>query len=176
LLQEFPMSKFLRVAALLSCLGVLVLGTIALDPNGPLLSSFRGCTGGRTSWAEALEEKERIARIKEASLRRRNTKKQIAEEVIAGRRSLAESMAQFHALDLEWPQFGLASDKARAEGISEDEWDGRKVIIMIRQVLFDRPDEEAAVIARLEKELQELLAERKKRPAAPVEKPIERSR
>jgi hypothetical protein len=34
------MGKLLRLAALFSCLGVLVLGTIVLDPNGPLLSSF----------------------------------------------------------------------------------------------------------------------------------------
>ena len=32
--QEFPMSKLLRLAALLCCLGVLVLGAVALDPYG----------------------------------------------------------------------------------------------------------------------------------------------
>jgi hypothetical protein len=60
--------------------------------------------------------------------------------------------------------------------MSEDEWLVWGVLYYVEQVLADRPDEAAAVIARLEKELQEILADRKKRPAAPVEKPIERSR
>ncbi|HEY7153510.1 MAG TPA: hypothetical protein VH575_06095, partial [Gemmataceae bacterium] len=114
---------------------MLVLGTIALDPNGPLLSSFRGCLTGKTSLAETLERSERITRFKEASFRRLDTKKQIAEEVIARQQSLAEAMKQFHALDQEWPQFGLGSDTAEDLGISEDEWDGRGVIGQVGVVL-----------------------------------------
>jgi hypothetical protein len=172
------MGKFLRATALFSCLGLLLLGTIALDPNGPLLSSFRGCSAGRTSLTlpEALEQSEQIDRFEEASLRRLDTKKRIAEEVIAGQKSLAEAMAQFRALDQEWPKFGSASMTRQDLGISEDEWDGRGVIVTVRNVLTHRPDEAAAVVARLEKELQELLAGRKKRPAAPLEKPVEQSR
>jgi hypothetical protein len=45
--------------------------------------------------------------------------------------------------------------------MSQDEWDGRGVLNSVRQVLTDRPDEAAAVADRLEKELQQLLAERK---------------
>ena len=103
-------------------------------------------------------------------------KEQIAREVIARRCSLAEAMEQFHALDEEWPQFNSGAQKAADLGISEDEWDGRGVILYVRRVLVDRPDEATTVVGRLEKELQELLADRKKRPAAPLEKPIERSR
>jgi hypothetical protein len=84
-------------------------------------------------------------------------------------------MKQFHALDQEWPQFGLGSDTAEDLGISEDEWDGRGVIGQVGVVLGNRPDEAAAVAARLEKELQKLLADRNKRPAAPVEPPIDGS-
>jgi hypothetical protein len=43
-------------------------------------------------------------------------------------------------------------------------------------VLADRPAEAAAVADRLEKELQQLLADRKNRPAAPVDPRAERSR
>jgi hypothetical protein len=53
--------------------------------------------------------------------------------------------------------------------MSEDELDGRSVIDQVRQVLADRPDKAAAVAGRLEKELQELLADRKKRHPAPAE-------
>jgi hypothetical protein len=171
------MGKLLRIAALLCCLGVLVLGAVALNPNGPLLSSFWGCTGRKNSLVEAFEESQRIAPIKEASFRRLDTKKQIAEEVIARQRSLVEAMEQFRALDQEWPEVGSAVKKAQEDrGISEDEWYGRNVLFFVQVVLLDRPDEAAAIRARLEKELQELLADRKKRPAAPVEKPIEGSR
>jgi hypothetical protein len=45
--------------------------------------------------------------------------------------------------------------------MSEDEWDGWAVISQVRQILADPPDEAAAVSARLEKELQKLLADRK---------------
>jgi hypothetical protein len=152
-------------------------GTVALDPNGPLLSSFRRCSAGRTSLTllEALEQSEQIDRFEEASLRRLDTKQRIAEEVIAGQKSMAEAMAQFRALDQEWPQFDLSRTKAE-RAMSEDEWDGQGVIVTVRLVLKDRPDEATAVVARLEKELQELMTDRKKRPAAPVEARIEPSR
>jgi hypothetical protein len=169
------MSKYLRLAALFSCLGLLVLGTVALDPNGPLLSSFRGCSARRTSLMEAVEERERLTRFEEATFRRNNTKLQIAEEVIAQRLSLAEAMAQFRALDQQWPQFDLSRTKAE-RAMSEDEWDGRGVIVTVWVVLKHRPDEAAAVVARLQKELQELLADPKKLPTAPVEARIEPSR
>lgn len=169
------MGKFLRVAALFGCLGVLVLGTIALGPNGPLLFSFWDCSAKRTSLVETIEQRERIDRIEEASFRRVNTKMHLAEEVIARRQSLAEAMKEFHALDQEWPQFDLRSAKA-LQGISDDEWDGQRVLFFVRFVLESRHDEGSAVLGHLEKELQELLADRKKRPAAPQPARIEPSR
>jgi len=146
------MRKFLRLAALFSCLGVLVLGAIALNPNGPLLSSFRGYSAGRPSLAEAIAQSERLARLQEAVLRRINAKEQIATEVIARRRSLAEAMEQFRALDQECPQSDVGAETAKALGISEDEWVGRGVIGWVRTVLYGRPDEAAAAVARLEKD------------------------
>ena len=58
------MGKFLRVAAGLSCLGILALGAIALDPAGPILSSFKGCSAQRISVTEELARSEQIARTK----------------------------------------------------------------------------------------------------------------
>ena len=66
------MRKFLRLAALFSCLGVLVLGAIALNPNGPLLSSFRGRSAGRPSLAEESAQSERLDRLLETLVRRDN--------------------------------------------------------------------------------------------------------
>ena len=56
-----------------------------------------------------------------------------------------------------------------ALGISEDELDGLCVLDYVRQVLADRPAEAAKVAARLENELQDLLAGRKMRRPAPAE-------
>jgi hypothetical protein len=53
--------------------------------------------------------------------------------------------------------------------MTEDEWDGRMVIEQVRQILADRPDEAAAVAERLEKQLEQLLAERKTRRPEPAE-------
>jgi hypothetical protein len=157
-------------------LGVLVLGIVALNPNGPLLSAFLGCVGKRATLLEEMGLQEQLDQGKDALRRRREAKWQVAEEVIARRRSLAEAIERFRALDRQGPPGRLEAQKIEDFRMSEDEWDYQRVINYVREILGDRPDEADAVIARLEKELQELLADRKKRPAAPVEKPIEPSR
>jgi hypothetical protein len=79
-------------------------------------------------------------------------------------------------LDRQWPD--LRSEIKRPEDLwmSEDEWDGRAVIDQVRQVLAGRPDEADAAAGRLEKELQQLLADRKKRSPAPAEPRAGRNR
>ena len=57
--------------------------------------------------------------------------------------------------------------------MSADEGAGRTVLYFVQLLLADRPAEAAAVVDRLEKELQQLLAERKKRPPAPAEQRTE---
>jgi hypothetical protein len=51
--------------------------------------------------------------------------------------------------------------------MSEDERGGRDVLYFVGLVLADRPDEAAAVADRLEKEFQQLLADRNKHQPAP---------
>jgi hypothetical protein len=168
------MNKYLQLAAGLTCLGALVLSAVALDPDGPLLSSFlQGWLATRTAPAEEIE---RLKQWEDAMRRRKEAKDQVTEQLIARRISLAEAMKQFRDVERRWPDARMTPLKAEKLGVSEDEWDGRRVIKNVQVFLVDRPDEAAAVIARLEKELQELLASRKKRPAAPVAKPIEPSR
>jgi hypothetical protein len=168
------MSKFLRVAALLCCLAVLVLGTIALNPDGPLLSAFRGCAGEGTTLGEAIGRQEHLNQKYDALRRRREAKWHMAEEVMSGRLSLAEAMERFHALDREWPPGRV---RTREDiGVSEYEWDGRHVLFYVLLVLQSRHEEGNPLLARLRKELQELLADRKMHPAAPAEARIEPSR
>jgi hypothetical protein len=157
------MSKFLQLAAGLLCLGVMVLGVVAFDfaclPTAPL----PGDSYIRPPLAEAVARREQLRQMEEATLRRNETKRHVAAEVIARRRSLAEAIELFRALDREWPENPPWPHAPADHGRSQDEWDGRGVLDSVRQVLADRPDEAAVVIGRLEKELQQLLAERKTR-------------
>jgi hypothetical protein len=163
------MSKFLRLAAVVLCVGVLVLGVVYLDPACPLTYPTPWNAEIRSSMADDLARREHLKQLHEASLRRIEDKWQIAKEVIAGQRSLAEAMEQFRDLDRQWPDLRGGISKPEDLWMSEDEWDGRAVIAQVRQVLAERPDEAAAVADRLEKELQQLLAAQKKRPPASAE-------
>jgi hypothetical protein len=160
-------------------LGVLALGIIALDPNGSLLSSFwlADKIDLPSPMAEILMRQEQVHQLQDAFHRRREAKRQVAEEVIAGRLSLEEALEAFRSLQGErLPQDEPKQDVLRRWKMSEDEWLGVGVLDYVEQVLADRPDEAAVVIARLKKELQEILADRKKRLAAPAEPRTEQSR
>ena len=163
------MAKFLRLAAGVLCLGVLVLGVVVFDPACLVNFPYRWDPDKRVSLAEEVERREQMRQMVEATHRRDEAKRQVAEEVIARRRSLAEAMEIFRALDREWPENRPWPHAPAGVELSQDEWDGRGVLNSVRQVLADRPDEAAVVAGRLEKELQQLLAERKKRPPAPAE-------
>jgi hypothetical protein len=163
------MSKSLRLAAGVLCVGVLAMGVVHFDP-ACLLNFPHGRDPDKR--ASMAEEVARIAQLdqQEAALRRqRQAKRTVAAEVIAGRRGLAEAIEEFRALDREGPDFGPAPHWPADVGMSADEGAGRTVLYFVRLVLADRPDEAAAVVGRLEKELQKLLAERKKHPPASAE-------
>jgi hypothetical protein len=101
----------------------------------------------------------------------------VTEEVIAGQRSLAEAIQVFRTLDRQWLPANIKQHVIQMQGMSEDEWYGQIVLFYVQEVLAARPDEAAAGVGCLEKELQERLASRQKRPAAPAEPRIaERSR
>ena len=172
------MSKFLRLAAGVLCLGVLALGVVVFDPA--CLSNFphRWDPDKRASMAEEVARNEELDQREAAIRRRREAKAHVAAEVIARRRSLAETVEQFRILNQEWPPIPRPEPIILWRlGLSEEEWDAREVLRFVEQVLADRPDDAAAVAARLEKELQELLAERKKHRPAPAEpRTEERSR
>jgi hypothetical protein len=163
------MGKFLRLAAGVCCLGVLALCVVAIDPACPLTFPPRWDSAKSPSIAEAIGRKEQLDQRKEAIRHRREAKRTVAAEVISKRRSLAEAIEQFRELDREWPDSRPTPQTPEDLGVTEEEWSGRDVLYFVQLVLADRPDEAAAVADRLEKELQQLLAERKKRPPAPAE-------
>jgi hypothetical protein len=170
------MRKYLRLAAGVSCLGVLILGAVALDPDGPLLSAFQGCTAKRAALLEELEREGQLDQGKHDFYRHREAKRHVAEEVIARRCSLAEAMEAFRTLEEQRLPDRVKQHALQRQKMSEDEWLGQGVLDYVQQVLADRPGEAAEVAGRLEKEFQQLLAKRKKRHPAPVDPPTKRCR
>jgi hypothetical protein len=170
------MNTFLRLAAGVLCLGVLALGIVLFDFAGQLTYPHRGNSGLQASLAEELARTERLKQLRDASYRRVEAKWQVAKEVIAGQRSLAEAIEQFRDLDRQWPDIRTGIKKPELLWMSEDECDGWVVIRQVEQVLANRPAEATEVVGRLEKELQELLADRKPWRLSSVDPPSEPSR
>jgi hypothetical protein len=166
------MNQLIRPAFGFLCLGLLALGITVSQLACPL----RWNGGKRPSLAEESGREAEMKQAFEALRRQREAKRQVAQEVIARRRSLAEAIEQFRILDRQWPEGRLRFQTPKDFGMSEYEWDGRSVIYWVRQVLADRPDEAVEVVGRLEKELQELLEARKKRRPAPADPRTEQSR
>jgi hypothetical protein len=165
------MGKFLRLAAGACCLGVLALGVFTFDPTCLPTASLPGDADRRLSMAEEVALRERLNQQQEAIRQRDEAKRKIAAEVIARWKSLAEAIEQFRALNQQWPPFPRPEPIIiRAYGMSEEEWDGREVFRFVQLVLADHPDEAAAVVGRLEKELRQLLSERAKRRPALAER------
>jgi hypothetical protein len=120
--------------------------------------------------AEEVALRGRLKERQEAIHQREEAKRHLAAEVIAGRCSLAETIEQFGLLNQQWPPIPRPEPIIlRAQGMSEEQWDGREVLRFVQLVLADRPDGAAAVVSLLEKELQELLADRKKGRSTPAE-------
>jgi hypothetical protein len=163
------MCKFLRLAAGVCCLGVLALGVVHFDP-ACLINFPHSCDpDNRVSVADEVARHEHLNQQEAALRRQRQAKRTVAAEVIARRRSLAEAIEEFRALDREWPKLGPPPHWPADLGMSADEGGGRNVLYFVQLVLADRPAEAAAVAGRLEKELQKLLAEQKKFPPTPAE-------
>jgi len=162
------MTRFLGLTAAVLGLGVLALGIAASDFACRHVYHPSGNNADfRSPPAEELVRQERLKQWKEATFRRLEAKRHVAAEVIARRCSLAEAIAQFRALDEQWPRSRPQMQMPRGLTMSEDEWDGQNVLSAVQMILADRPDEAAAVGDRLEKELRQLLADQKKFRSAP---------
>jgi hypothetical protein len=164
------MSKFLRLAAGVLCVGVLALGVVAFHFGCPRTDPPSNDPNLRSSMPEEGARKEQLDQLEDAIRRRREAKRRVAEEVIARRCSLAEAIEQFLVLDRQWPKLDLWITKPEDGWLSPDEWAGRNVLHFVQRLLIARPDEAAAVAGRLEKELQELLADRKMDRLVPAER------
>ena len=163
------MSKFLSLATGILCLGLLALAVLVFDPTYLARHPPSEKNALLPTWSEIYSRKEQLKKLEEDLNRHVEVKQQVAKEVIAGRRSLAEAIDAFRKLDQPWISASYVELTLKTLRMSEVEWRGRNVIAFARRVLADRPDEAAAVADRLEKELQKLLAEQRKTDFAPTD-------
>ena len=118
--------------------------------------------GYQLPMAEVWARIEKFRQVQDQDKQIREVKQQMAQEVIAGQLSLADAIDEFQKLDQRWLSASHQQTFLQGVGMSEYEWCGLNVISFAQTLLADHPDEAATVIDRLEKELQKLLAERKK--------------
>jgi hypothetical protein len=163
------MSSFIRLAACILCLGVLALALFVFNPTCLPHKLLPEKNASQQTLVELFASKEQIDKLEEEHNHYLESKRRVAKEVIARRRSLAEAIEEFRRLDEPWLSARDQERILKVLRMSEVEWRGRKVIFEARRVLADHPDEEAAVADRLEKELQKLLADRKRLRAQPAD-------
>lgn len=108
------------------------------------------------SFAEANRGVE-LARRGDAIASRAEARQQIACELIAQQRTLADAIEQFRELDQEWPNHPPTVSEARARTTAE-EWAYGHIRALVEDMLRDRPEEAEAVLHRLEQEFARLTA------------------
>jgi hypothetical protein len=158
---------FLSLASGIVCMGLLSLAVFVFDPACLPHKLLPEKNASQQTWVELLKRKERLDQLEEELNRYWKSKRQVAEQVIAGQRSLAEAVEEFRSLDKSLFSASRQEQGLMVMTMSEIELSGRDVIALARRVLADHPDEAAAVADRLEKELQKLLADQKKTRSAP---------
>jgi hypothetical protein len=170
------MNKFLPLATGTLCLGLLALAVFVFNPACQPHHPFGGKNFSLPTWAEILDREAQLIQEREDLNRYVEAKKQVAKKVIEGQRSLAEAIDDFRKLGQLGTSPSIQERALLDLRISEEEWLGRNVIYFACRVLADRPDEAAAVADRLEKELQKLVADRKKQPPLLADPEIEPAR
>jgi hypothetical protein len=171
LVESIPMRKILPLATGTVFLGLLTLTVFVLDPACLPHHPFSGKNPSLPTWAEILDREAQLIQEREDLNRYVEAKKKVAKKVIEGQRSLAEAIDDFRKLD-QMSMSPSTQERALLERrCSEEEWLGRNVIYFACRVLVDRPDEATAVADRLEKELQKILADRKKQSSVLADPP-----
>ena len=145
------------VVMIVAPLAVCLLGlrfTCALADLGELMREARH--------AEELEW------VRRATFRRMESRRQVVQEVIAGRCGLSEALAWFRGLEGECPEYAAVVAKVRARQGPDEERHYRNITMMVRDLLGERPAEAAAVLRRLEEDYRRLRAGRQATATAPT--------
>jgi hypothetical protein len=131
---------------------------------GYVLYSRASRSALHASLVEELERGQEIVQAKDTVERNWQTKLEVAEEVIAGRLSVAEALEQFRTLYRQ--QFPPVTRQSvmKERKMSEDEWLGDMFLYFVDQVLLERPDQKAST--RIKQEVQQVVAERRQKRSA----------
>jgi hypothetical protein len=138
------MNALLRTVVVALIVGLLTLGVFGLR-----LACF--------SWEfPESHDNEELQRLKQATDRRIEARQRAAQEYVARRCTLAETMRRFQELDHEWPDYVTPNRKWWP---SDEERHYRILLSYIEGILQGQPEELAATLRRLETDHQQLQAD-----------------
>jgi hypothetical protein len=100
--------------------------------------------------AEELEWAQR------ATFRRMESKRQVVQDVIAGRCGLSEALAWFRGLERECPEYAAVVSKRCGPQGPDAERHYRNITALVQDLLGERPEEAAGVLRRLEEDYRRL--------------------
>jgi hypothetical protein len=103
-------------------------------------------------WSAIIQRREELDQLEAATLRRIEVRQRVVDEVIDGRRTLAEAIERFQELDREWPDHSEATPDW-AESRYEIRYRG--ILAMVKASLRDRPEKLSALLRRLEHEYRQ---------------------
>jgi chorismate mutase len=137
------------VAILIVCLTALATGWLA-----PRVQDYEDLPALARRLGEIQQTEEELQELLENVRQRAAVKEQALVELAAGRLTLPETVARFRAADQTWPGGRVVGDSL------EEEESLYRVIIQraCDKVASEAPERRAAVIARLEAELQAQLS------------------
>jgi hypothetical protein len=115
-----------------------------------------------------LRRGEELEDFRQAGLRHRVSKEQVVQELIGGRCSLSEALARWQELDHKWiqelererPELAIGISQMYRLAWSDADYYYRNIIELAAELLRDRPEEAASVLRLLERDYQQLQAER----------------
>jgi hypothetical protein len=143
---------------------------LALAPLAACLLGLRfGC--GLAGLGELMRESrhaEELQELQRATFRRMESKRQVVQEVIAGRCSLSEAVAWFRGLEGECPEYARVVAKLCGPPGPDEERHYRNITMMVRDLLGERPEEAAPALRRLEEDYRRLRAGRQATATAPT--------
>jgi hypothetical protein len=144
------MKAFRCVPVVLIVLGATLTGVWLLEPGQG--KGYGSMWEARGALAGLEREKEELDHLALLLNHRSSTLTEITADVIAGRLGLLEAAAGFHAADAGLPSRVPLKD--RFAGASDGERECRRVIGFVEEALEEEPSRRAAVVDRLEAELQ----------------------
>jgi hypothetical protein len=156
------MNNLMRTAVCALVLGLLALGFFTIR-----------CTYSPGDLQEMIRRSEEIHRLERAMLRRHQAMRQAAQACIAQRCTLAETIQRWQELEQEMGQelpFYSVILRQHPIPTSDEERHYGGILANIEAILRGQPEELAAVLRRLEKEYQQLLADRNRPSAMPMKR------